>query len=72
MPEDPPKASDETETAREDLILIVAGSTASLVTAAVIGSVVWYDLDKLFAMLSIGGILSAFGTVAYAVKARLW
>lgn len=72
MPEEPTKPGDEVETAREDLILLVAGFISVLLTAAALGSVVWYELNLLFALFAMLATWGAFGIVAYAVKAKLW
>ncbi len=72
MSTEPNKPGDEVETAREDLILIVAGFISVLLTAAALGAVVWYKLDMLFALFAMIATWGAFGIVAYAVKSRLW
>lgn len=72
MVEEPTKPTDEVETAREDLILIVAGFISTLLTAGTLGAVVWYDLDKLFAIFTMSAVWGAFGIIAYSVKSRLW
>lgn len=63
---------DEQETAREDLLVIVAFFVGAMITAGFLGAVVWNLLDKLFALLAVSGIWGAVGIIIYAVKSRLW
>ena len=64
--------SDKFETAREDLVVTVAAFISALLTAGMVGAVVWYDLDKFLATIGFTAIWGGFGIALYAIKSRLW
>ena len=60
------------ETAREDLIIAVALLIGALLTSAIIGAVVWNNLDKFLSVIGFVGIWSGIGVIIYAVKSEIW
>ena len=68
----PDEIPDDVETAREDLILVAFGFIAAMLTAGLVGAVVWNNLDKFLTVVIATGIWGGFAVVIYAVKSRLW
>lgn len=63
---------EETETAREDLLVLVAAIVCGLATLGMFGAVIWNDIDKFFVTIGIIAVWSCFSGVVYAVKSNLW